>query len=280
MNRDEVKSVLKAKGIDESLLEMPAIVEPIYQAYMNCPKSMLEEVELDVDENGNFTFRKNNYTKHEDGGARITNEESTIKVNKYGIETSYADGSWMDFFSNMSRENGEVISVSGNNGNASYYRTTFLDTGSYSISKAIGMKVYEPKDTIKDDAEIEKLESAELDPESVLAGFDETSKTIIENYPQTAEWYANTREALEARLARQNDPKARTERKIARLEAKINSQAEKISRLQEKNEKLTRMLEKALDFMETVRKSPVGKMFFGRKLKKYEEDKKSLSDGR
>lgn len=244
MNREEVKSVLKTRGIDESLLEMPAIVEPIYQAYMNCPKSMLEEaVELDVDENGNFTFRKNNYTKLDNEGARITNEESTTKVNKYGIETSYADGSWMDLFSNMSRENGEVVSVSGNNGNASYFRTTFLDTGSYSISKAIGMKVYEPEDTLKDDAEIEKLDFAVLTPESILAGFDEKSKTIIENYPQTAKWYERTRAALEARLARQNDPQSRTERKMARLEAKINSQAREISSLRESNEKLTGMLE-------------------------------------
>lgn len=183
-------------------------------------------------------------------------------------------------FSRISRENGEVVDSGGNNGNGSYGQNTFLDNGAYSISYAKGIEVYEPEDTLRDEEKIEELDTAKLDERTILTEFDEISGPIIANYPQTAEWYEQARAALEARLARQNDPEARIERKIARLEAKINSQTEKISRLQEKNEKLTGMLEKSLDFMEDVRRSPVGKMFFGKKLRKYEEDKKSLSSGR
>lgn len=280
MERNDIKEILKEKGVNEKFLEMPAIIEPIYQKYMNLPKSkLLESSYLKVTENGDFSFNGQNYSLTEDG-AEITYDDVSISINNYGIETSYSDGSWMGFFSNLFRENGQVILKSGNNGNGYFHRETFLDNGSYSISEANGTRVYEDRDSLGDLSQIDKLDLSELNEEQLTNEFDETSSTIISNYPQTAEWYAKTREALVKRIQKQNDPQDKTERRITRLENTIRDQEREISNLRNRNEKITSMLNKSLNFLSDVKKSPFGRIFFKKEIKEAEQNDHKLLDAK
>lgn len=99
MNREDIKTILSKKGVNEKMLEMPAIIEPLYKRFMNSPKSELENEEVKVDEKGGFTYLGKIYSVKDEGvQIDIPGEDATVQVNKYGIETSYYDGSWMGFF--------------------------------------------------------------------------------------------------------------------------------------------------------------------------------------
>ena len=57
MERVDIKRVLKEMGVAKALLEMPAVIEPIYKEMMERPESELrKEGKVIVDEDGNFTF--------------------------------------------------------------------------------------------------------------------------------------------------------------------------------------------------------------------------------
>ena len=79
---------------------------------------------------------------------------------------------------------------------------------------------------------------------------------------------------------READPEKQNKAKIDFLEKKVARLEKEKKDLITRNSRLTSMLGKTLEFMETVRKSPFGKIFFGKTLKKYEDDTKKLPEGR
>lgn len=277
MERKEIKRVLKEMGVREEFLEMPAVIEPIYVEMMEKTASDLSgKGRISVDENGDFSFGDRKIKLNKEGCAEITQGDYIITTNTVGIEVAYSDGNWQDFFSHISRDNGIVVNSSGNNGNASYYESTHLDKGSWSIRNASGINIGVVASHNRD-KEFNPFPST---PEEVLSEFDEVSGSIIENYPNTAEWYAKTREALKVVAEKEADPEKQNKDRIEFLERKVARLEREKRDLIQRNSKLTSMLEKTLEFMDTVRKSPVGKIFFGKSLKKYEDETKRLPEGR
>lgn len=277
MERADIKRVLKEKGVAGALLEMPAVIEPIYKEMMEKTESDLsKQGKVNVDEQGNFSFGGRRIKLNEDGCAEITFSDAKITTNSVGIEVAYEDGNWQDWFSHISRDNGVVVNSSGNNGNASYYESTHLDNGSWSVRNASGVGIGE-KSSYNKDGEYVPFQST---VEDVLNGFDSVSSNVIANYPNTAEWYQATRRGVQSVAERETNPEEQNRRRIAFLERRVSRLEADKKELLAINSRLTSMLEKSLDFMGQVKRSPVGKIFFSKGLKKYEEESKKLPEGR
>lgn len=276
MERADIKRVLKELGVAEALTEMPAIVEPIYKEMMERPESELrKEGKVVVDEDGNFIFGKRKIRLREDKCAEISFGDAQITTNAVGIEMEYQDGGWQDLFSHNKRDGGKVVNMSGNNGNATYHETTNLDNGSWAIRNASGILLGSDSSLSGDE---KKTVEESLD--AILSEFDSMSRPIIENYPKTAKWYRTKREEVKAVAQKEIDPEEQNRRRIADLESQVTN-------LEKRNKELTRSLSqatsrlgKAVSFIEQVKKSPVGKVFFGKRIKTFEEEAKTLPEGR
>lgn len=276
MERADIKRVLKELGVAEALTEMPAVVEPIYKEMMERPESDLrKEGKVIVDEDGNFTMGDRKVTLRKDSCAEITFGDAQITTNSVGIEMEYQDGGWQDCFSHNKRDGGKVVSMSGNNGNASYHETIALDNGSWAIRNANGNVLGSASSHSKEE---KRAIGESLD--TILSEFDALSRPIIENYPKTAKWYKGKREEVKAVAQKEMDPEEQSRRTIADLTKKLEASEKRNTELATSLSQATITLGKAVRFVEEVKKSPFGKIFFGKKLKDFEEDSKSLPKGR
>lgn len=119
-----------------------------------------------------------------------------------------------------------------------------------------------------------------IDKEKIIKQFEQNSEYTKQfehpNLPIWAGYIAKRKAKLESAIDNQIEQKKADEIK-APLEKKIRE-------LEEQNRKLQNMLNKTLEFAQTVRNSPIGKIFFGKKAKEVlgdqEKDTKRLSDGR
>lgn len=277
MERSELKELLKRKGVKPELIEMPAVVESIFKEVIDKTVSQVEKSgEIEVRGDGTFKFGNRVVTPGDNGGAVIAFGDATIDVNQAGIAISYQDGGWMDYFSHTYRKpDGMIEHSSGNNGNATMSTRTSFDNGSWSILNAQGAE-YSNMPYIGS----KNVLTGGLDKEAILKEFDENSQTVMKNYPGTISWYTERREALAKTLERETDPAVIEERRIKDLEEE-NARLRKANReLTTSNQKLTFMLEKSLEFMSSVRNSPVGNIFFGKKIKEYENGLNRLDEGK
>lgn len=276
MERADIKRVLKEMGVAEALTEMPAVIEPIYKEMMERPESDLrKEGKVIVDQDGNFSFGDRKIQLREDRCAEISFGDAQITTNAVGIEIEYQDGGWQDWFSHNKRDGGKVVNMSGNNGNASYHETTNLDNGSWAVRNASGIAL--GSDSSHSGEERKPVEES-LD--TILSEFDSMSRSVIENYPQTADWYKAKREEVKALAEKEIDPEEQNRRRIEYLEGQVAKLEKRNGELTKSLSQATSRLGKAVDFIEGVKKSPFGKVFFGKKIKTFEEDAKKLPEGR
>ena len=275
MERTDIKKLLKEMGVAKSLLEMPAVIEPIYKEMMEKPESELkQEGIVVVDKDGNFTFGDRSVTLRKDGSAEISFGDAQITTNSVGIEMEYQDGGWQDWFSHKKRDGGTVVNMSGNNGNATYHETTNLDNGSWAIRNASGIAIGSVSSLSREE---KRVVDKSLD--TILAEFDSMSKPIIENYPKTAKWYKTKREEVRVVAEKEIDPEVQSRRRIEALEDEVKKLEERNLGLSKCLSEATTRLGKAIDFIGEVKRSPLGKVFFGKGIRKFEEDSKSLPQG-
>lgn len=276
MERADIKRVLKEMGVAEALTEMPAVVEPIYKEMMERPENDLrKEGKVIVDQDGNFSFGDRKIQLREDRCAEISFGDAQITTNAVGIEIEYQDVGWQDWFSHNKRDGGKVVNMSGNNGNASYHETTNLDNGSWAVRNTSGIAL--GSDSSHSGEERKPVEES-LD--TILSEFDSMSRSVIENYPQTADWYKTKREEVKALAEKEIDREEQNRRRIEYLEGQVAKLEKRNGELTKSLSQATSRLGKAVDFIEGVKKSPFGKVFFGKKIKTFEEDAKKLPEGR
>lgn len=276
MERADIKRVLKELGVHEALTEMPAVVEPIYKEMMERPESDLrKEGKVVVDEHGNFSLGDKKIRLRRDKCAEITFGDAQITTNAVGIEIEYQDGGELDWFSHNKRDGGKVVNMSGNNGNATYHETTALDNGSWSVRNATGIILGSVSSHSKEEKRV-----VEESLDTILSEFDAMSKPIIENYPKTAKWYKEKREEVKEVAQKEIDPEEKNRRRIEALENQVASLEKRNGELTRSLSQATIRLGKAVSFIEQVKKSPVGKVFFGKKIRTFEEDSKTLPEGK
>lgn len=276
MERADIKRVLKELGVHEALTEMPAVVEPIYKEMMERPESDLrKEGKVVVDEHGNFSLGDKKIRLRRDKCAEITFGDAQITTNAVGIEIEYQDGGELDWFSHNKRDGGKVVNMSGNNGNATYHETTALDNGSWSVRNATGIILGSVSSHSKEEKRV-----VEESLDTILSEFDAMSKPIVENYPKTAKWYKEKREEVKEVAQKEIDPEEKNRRRIEALENQVASLEKRNGELTRSLSQATIRLGKAVSFIEQVKKSPVGKVFFGKKIRTFEDESKSLPEGK
>lgn len=276
MERADIKRVLKELGVHEALTEMPAVVEPIYKEMMEKSESELrKEGKVVVDEHGNFSLGDKKIRLRRDKCAEITFGDAQITTNAVGIEIEYQDGGELDWFSHNKRDAGKIVNMSGNNGNATYHETTALDNGSWSVRNATGIILGSVSSHSKEEKRV-----VEESLDTILSEFDAMSKPIVENYPKTAKWYKEKREEVKEVAQKEIDPEEKNRRRIEALENQVASLEKRNGELTRSLSQATIRLGKAVSFIEQVKKSPVGKVFFGKKIRTFEEDTKTLPEGK
>ncbi len=276
MERVDIKRVLKEMGVANELLEMPAVIEPIYRELMEkSEKELRKSGRVAVDEAGNFSYANRKIKLDENGEAEIAFGDAVIRTNRYGIETYYSDGDTISFYSTNMRDAGTVRCMSGNNADCSFYETKHLDNGSWSIRSAAGVILEETSSSSKQ----KEFMPAEFNLEEVMEEFDTNSKPIMENYPKTAEWFEETRATLKEKAEKELDPEIRTQRKIEFLENRVKKLENDKKDLLNRNSRLLDRLEKSIKFINEVKRSPVGKIFFKKGIQSLEEDSKKLPEG-
>ena len=278
MERIELKKILREMGVHEILTEMPAVVEPIYREFFDDTSSEVRECgRIVVYEDGSFSFDDRQITLSPGSGATISYEDVLIEVNTYGMEIEYSDGNYQGKFSSISRKDGRVDTFSGSNGTASGIGHMSLDNGSWSIKDSRGAEIV--SDEYHNDKMDEEIDSYDLNLAEVLNEFDERATGIILAYPNTEGWFRKTRMAVVENVEKQNDPEEKEIRRIQRLERRVIKLEQENKALKESHAKTASLLERALKFVKEVKKSPVGQIFFGRKLKALDIDTKKLSAG-
>ena len=147
----------------------------------------------------------------------------------------------------------------------------YYDNGSWSIKGAYGPLIGK-----KDD----KGTLVAADEKQLLEDFDKMAETMSAEYPKTKEWYDKKREEVKKALSEFNSPEVRLKVEMDELRKANGVLIAENKSLRTDLGKTRDMLKKTLDFMEEVKKSPVGKIFFRKGLKKYEESSRTLGPGR
>lgn len=271
LTREEVKNELLQRGVNPKMLEMPAVMERMYGVVSSLTLDEMKK-KMDsfvrVEQDGSFKMAKNYsasavFSIKEDGKAVIYGfpyDDSVIYTSEEGIEVGYYDGDEMGRFSQTSRKDGKIEKGSGNNGTGALSTTTFLDSGSWSILSQ-GPKMEE---------------NALLDGEKALASFDAEAEKVMEEYPGTRSWYEKTRSELAGVIQDNNDPEKRIER-LSQENERLKAEKKDLIR---RNGELTSKLSATLNFAETVKRSPVGKLFFRKQIERLDGKDQSLPAGR
>ena len=279
MDRKKLIDTLKTMGIPELFLDKPGVVERIFADYATLPVQELQKADLNVKENS-FSYNGGSFSLTDKGTIQYKNEDKTITLNEYGIETSLESGLPLTFHTSITRKHGLVHDFDGNDSNGWYDDNIGIDNGSWSLETALGHKTEHNMHTQKT-----------IDVNQALDVFDENAADVIENYPKTKEWYAKKREEVKDALEKHNIKASEIEKfkhptEPADMQAKIellekeNQRLEKENkRLKDSNHKMTKMLKVSMGFAEKVKRSPVGKVFFGRELKKFVDTAYSLDSG-
>lgn len=279
MDRKELKQILIERGVSARLVEMPAVMEPIYRELFDKTSSEVRETRrIFVDEEGGFSFDTRQIKLSPGSGATISYDDVLIEANIYGIEIEYSDGSYQDTYSSISRNDGKIDTFIGNHNNESGHGHVSLDNGSWSIRGARGADIV--AEEYHNEKADEEIDAVDLDKDEILQDFDERADEIIAFYPQTREWYARTRRSLVEHIEIQNNPKLKEERRVERLERKVVRLEKENKTLIESGEKIAEKLEKALDFIGVIKRHPAGQIFFSKKLKEFYKDSKSLASAR
>lgn len=287
MKREELKEYLKNIGVNEKLIEMPAVVEPIFEEFENKTIKELENSgRITALQNGDLNYiigyspcSKENGIENVPKTKQIKFDESTggaiakigstvtIYINKYGIEEKYVE-SWgyVDLNREITRESGKIIaeyrdelgkSVSENfdNGNCLLENAQIYMNSTSESFLGIG----------NGDSEYEEKF---VDCGEVIRKFDETALFMSEQYPQTTEWYSLKRAELEKEIEEYEKP----ENKIKILEAEN-------SKLRKQNRKYTLMMKRMMDFIDKVKCNPFAKVILRKHIRKYDNAENELPEG-
>ena len=269
MERNQMKKILKALGMSEKLLEMPAVMERIYQVLKDkTEEEMVKEI-VNVSNDGK-TVRIDKlglFQELENGGAKYG---SGVIIDKYGMDLSYSEDNMFLPSINMKRTEDRKIKITTTNDSTiEINENTFNDDGDAILN-------YQNYTILKKGA-------------TPTLGWEGNKEFLTNFYPITKEWFAQRENDIEKDEGSKEDvseietrsEEQKQEEVIEQLNQEIQIQKELIKslssksdkliqeniQLKNKNSKLQTMLNRTLELCETVQKSKFGKFFFRKQLK-------------
>lgn len=268
MNRKDVQAQMRKLGVDERLIKMPAIVEPIYSKYKWSSIDALERnKEIYYEENGLLVISGQYIDIREDGSVKLTQKDDSDNyriLNKYGLEVDYGEGNPLYLTTGGHRRNGVVEHYFANNGSGTISVTKRYDIGSIHISTTIPEGKWLDPDT---DGVYEETE------EKVLRQFDSNADMVVAAYPETREWYEQTRRVLVKKFKEEQSLNFQLDRRIRELTDKIETLENKNEIIAEKNETRVKEINAYLKLLEKVKRHPIARKIFREVLEKKEEEK-------
>lgn len=259
MKRKQIKDILFEMGASTKLLEMPAVMERIYNYYIDYSEEELRK-EINIGSNGEIECKANdrhNSTKRrfcieENGEVVFENfERDSIESNgryfidEFGMDRKFVDDSLVIFEKEYSLERTqEGIKINGSKEVIEDQGDPILNYFNYTVLK---------------------------EGFSRTIGFEGNRDFLIKNYPITRGWF----EIREGIRTEENVENSEHNEEVENLKNRIKTMEEQhkgeMKKLREEKESLQRMLKKTLEVCESVKRSPLGKLFFGRKLKELPE---------
>ncbi len=270
MNRSVAVETLRSLGVPEVFLNKPGVVERIYGDYAAKHAAALKSASIQVESDKKFLYDGPEKGKEDtitfeikdDDRIHVSHGDIEIKLNEYGIEVSLRGGESAGYTSIMERESGTVRHFEGRDSDGWYDETIGTDNGSWSIEQAVGTTI---------ERNHQRGDKVNIGP--TLSVFDINADEITDFYPETAHWYEAKRTQLIRAVENHNQAKeaeSSPEATVEYLGREVTRLQDENKRLRSSNEKLTHMLGVTLEFADDVRRSPVGNLFFGRKLRKVE----------
>ena len=272
MKRKEIKEVLLELGASLKLLEMPAVMERIYNYYINYSEEAFRK-EVNVGPNGEIICEKGNYgdTKRifketEDGEAVFENHVRDGKEERKG--EYFIDKFGMD---KIFREYCEPLFEKDCIVSRTEERTLIINGGKLVVEdQGDPILNYNNFTVFRENA-------------SRTIGWEGNKDFLTKYYPITKEWFAARegiieKEQEEEKENKEIEPNSEVENLKNRIktievqhEKEIDSLGKERDELKKEKEQLQTMLKRTLEVCESVKRSPLGKMFFGRKLKQLPE---------
>ena len=274
MKRKEIKKVLKVLGISEKLIEMPAVMERIYRKLeRNSKEEIIDLVSISDGGKKVVVGKELKFIELENGEVKCGD---SIIIDKYGMDKSYAEEDMFSSSSYMTRTDKRQIKI-----------------GSYGNINATEILVEDDGDAILNYYNYTMLKEGS----TPTLGWEGNKLYLTQAYPITKEWFRQREEeketsedvmheeneSMEDKLNEQATmqtiedlvEQTKEQKEIIRmLEEKQEELKAENTELKDKNRKLQNMLNKVLQFCETVQKSKFGKFFFRKQLKALPEVEK------
>lgn len=266
--KGEVIELLKNNGVNEDFLSKPGIVELCIREYSQGHTFI--DFDGEILKFGNYIFKTDRISYYYDTEVKYGNNYSSVNgeivLNEYGIPiemTEYSEAhGWIDgdlsAREELVRQNGKIIRK-GYSEDEEYF-----DSGKAILDvRGIGLPFLHEKRTA----------------DNILEEFDKNAEYIVQNYPQTEEYYKQLREQVIKAIREEylSDPmrasvdiSGSTKVVISPEEYQklIQKLCTDIKSLNEKNKSLSTRLGIALNFCERVKSSKMGQIFFGRDIKR------------
>ena len=266
MNISDYKKRLIELGMDERLVEMPAVTSDLLDLAVSKQLTFEEFDKLVlVVSSSEVKVQDRNVVLNGDGTASIEEYYKGKLISKAitdtnGMEVECEKYWGYKLLETYERRRGFIVKISEINSTGDNIKQSFFDIGHCFLANSC---VVSPED------EFGRQKS--FDSNYVLGRIDRIRKYMGENYLQYQHlepFYEELRRQVENRIAAERSP----ERKIAAEANEEENLLAECRRLAKELELETRYLNINLEFLEGVKKHPLGKVTFERHLNKYSEE--------
>lgn len=268
MKRQEIKDILFEMGASTKMLEMPAVMERIYNYYIDENEKTIRE-EINIGPNGEIECKiDDKYNRYPNGVKRgfyiekngecvfVNNEQNGTElggryfIDEFGMDRMFTDDyALIDHECTVERTEKGTVEVNGGVVVQEDQGDPILNYSNYTVLKV---------------------------KSSRTIGWEGNKDFLTKYYPITKEWFEiregiRTQDIKETKDKELNDEVRNLENRIKTMEEQHKEEIDKLSnqvnKLSEEKQALQGMLNRALELCKTVKESPFGKIFFGRKLK-------------
>lgn len=263
------KERLKSLGVPENLIDMPAVTAELLN-YAVVSDMKIEELDSYVKMSSPkrvkiaSCYLKDGYSDvvlEDDGSVNILRyidgkKVSKVKTDDKGYEIEYEEELSEEYTKTYLRDNG-IIRVTRENKNSGIQITkSYFDSGNYSLRTSC---VITPEDKYG--------KQIEFNEELLWIDFDSNKERILRKYPHLESYLDDLKCKVKERIQRENS----SERKKEAEENEEKNLFNECKRLADKLEEENELLGIYLDFIEKVKKHPLGRVLFRKHLNTYKD---------
>lgn len=263
MDFEYYKKHLIELGVDKRLVEMPAVTDDLLTQAVLGDLSFEETDKLiEIISPTEIKLQEKKVVLHEDGTASIEEIFGGKVVNKSitdvnGMEVYREEGISQQLLITYERKDGFVVKTDIIKSTGDKIQRVYFDIGACCLN--MGCKV----------SPVDKFgRQVDFNENDVLQRVNRNERIIIMKYPHLKDYFQILRENVKTRIGEEETPKRKQEAEAIE-EENLYSECR---RLAHELEYADRHLKIGLEFLESIKKHPLGKFIFRKHLKKYSEE--------